>query len=630
MNDSVIPTMTARLGTVLALLTLASCSGGGGSDETPDGGAGMPGVGSGDAPGTVAGNGSGSGNGAVGGNGNPGAGNGSGATGNGGSGSGAAPANGGGDPLGTGGTLVDPGPPPEPLPRDDQGRVVCEGTTGATAQVRRLTAPEYSNIVRDVFGISASQQYPGSYGVSASGYSTEPALTTISEQGVELVMYAAEEIAREIPARLPELLPCSVSNANDNCAVTYLDTVGRRAFRRTMVPEERDNLLATYAAQRSSGASFSDAVAVMTAHMLQMPGFLYVMEMESESGEDRLLTGVELATRLALHFWNSVPDDRLLDLADRGELSTREQVEAEAERLFEDPRSNRGFARFLREWTQTTQLLPPSKDPSAFPFLDDGVAASVNESFDRFVSDQMRTGTVTSLLTSNQAYVNQDVAPILGVSASGSGWTQAELDGSRYAGIMTQPAMMAALSHATEPSYVFRGKFILKRLLCVNIGAPPANAMSAFAELEKPANPTAKELSAVVGARGECAGCHGLMDPGGLAFEHFDAMGQYREQYASGKAIDTTGTLNPIVADAFDFEGPSDLMESLAAMPATRQCFAQQVFRYTMSRLNDPNTLSDACTVQAIDDQLVASDGRLDSAFRAVATTDAFRYRRGE
>ncbi len=40
-----------------------------------------------------------------------------------------------------------------------------------------------------------------------------------------------------------------------------------------------------------------------------------------------------------------------------------------------------------------------------------------------------------------------------------------------------------------------------------------------------------------------CAACHELMDPIGLAFEHFDAIGRWREQ-DGGQAIDASGTLS--------------------------------------------------------------------------------------
>src|SRR5690606_21067622 len=96
--------------------------------------------------------------------------------------------------------------------------------------------------------------------------------------------------------------------------------------------------------------------------------------------------------------------------------------------------------------------------------------------------------TLYDLLRSNEAFVDESLATFFGQPAV-SDWTKVTLDADRYSGIITQPAMMASLSHSSEPSYVFRGRFIRKRLLCQPLGAPPAAAMSEFATIELPENP---------------------------------------------------------------------------------------------------------------------------------------------
>ena len=40
-----------------------------------------------------------------------------------------------------------------------------------------------------------------------------------------------------------------------------------------------------------------------------------------------------------------------------------------------------------------------------------------------------------------------------------------------------------------------------------------------------------------------CAGCHNILDPVGLGLEHFDAIGRYRETYATGLPVDAVGKL---------------------------------------------------------------------------------------
>jgi hypothetical protein len=508
-------------------------------------------------------------------------------------------------------------------------RHVCDDKTyGALAQGRRLTTAEYQGAITDVFKGKASEKYPASYGQSASGFSTEPGISQIGEQGVEQLMLAAEEVAEALPSQLATILPCSKAG-DATCAGTFLDTVGRRAFRRALSADERSSLLAVYTAEAADGATFAEAVSVMTAQLLQMPAFLYVLEQPSKAGVDRALTGPELASRLSFHFWDSVPDDELLNAAETGKLTTKADVQAQGARLFKDARSDRGFVRFFREWTGTSPLTTTSKDVAAFPKFNAALVTSVNTSFEKFVVDQVRQQkTLYSVLRSNTGFVDATLAAFLGLPKV-TAWTTVTLAEDRYSGIMTQPAMMAALSHSTDTSYQLRGKFVRKRLLCQPLGSPPANAMTAFAALEKPANPTGKELSAVVQSQPGCAGCHQMLDPAGLAFEHFDAMGVYREAYPSGKAIDTTGSVLAVTAAPIAFQQPVDLMESLAMLPQTQVCFSTQIFRYTASRVESGDE-SDACAIQKIGDAMTAADGQVDEAFLAATQTDAFLYRRGE
>ena len=509
------------------------------------------------------------------------------------------------------------------------GRFICDDTTyGGPSSARRLTAREYANAISDLLGVSPSANYPGSYGSSVTGYSTEPGINTLGEQGVEHVLYAAEEVAEALAPRLADILPCASSAPNDACVDTFLSTVGRRAFRRTLNDEESALLRSLYAAERADGATFAEAVSVMVAELLQMPAFLYVVEEPASPGVDRRLSGNELATRLALLLWDSVPDDALLDRAESGELDTKQGVLAEAQRMLEDPRSERAVARYFREWTKTAELSLASKDAEAFTYLDAQLVSSINESFDRFVVDQVRSGgTLRSLLTTKRTFVDARLATFMGLSPV-SDWTQVELDATRYSGIMTQPGMLAALAHTSETSYVFRGKFVRERLMCDKLGAPPGSAMSEFASIPKPPDPTARELSAGVNAKGACTTCHAALDPPGLAFENFDAMGAYRTGYTSGKPIDTSGTYKSLNGGPeFQFSGPVDLIEKLSGEPATLDCYARNIFRFSAARLE---TKGDACTIQQLRDALVASDGQLDRVLLEATQSDTFRYRRGD
>ena len=522
-------------------------------------------------------------------------------------------------------------PTQTPPTQTNDGRYVCDDRIhSAVTQARRLTALEYQNSIAVLFDgrLTPSAQFPGTVGKSITGFSTEPALNDIGAGGAEQLMFAAEDVALQLPAALPQLLPCAATAPGEPCVNTFLDVYGTRAYRRPLSTAERTELLDEYRAGVASGASFSESMAMVVDHLLQMPQFLYLVE--RAAGAERALDGYELASRLSFMLTDAIPDDALLAAAPN--LTDPATLTVQANRLLASPRANTTLARFFREWTGTIRLTPGDKDQSVFPFFDAAYAQSMNDSFDRFVLDQLRNqGTVRTLLRSTDAFVDPTMAAFFGVTAPPAGqWAKIALDGSRYSGVVTQPAMLASLAHSSEPSFIFRGKFIRKQLLCETLGMPPANAQATFNTLPLPPDPTGKDVSAAIVARTECSGCHALINPAGLAFEQFDALGRHRTTYASGKAIDPSGVLpavgsGPGVAGHdVSFSDQVSMMEKLASEPRVATCLATQVFRFTFSRMD---TSADACAIQDIGDALGASGGALSQAILAVTGTDAFTHR---
>ena len=511
------------------------------------------------------------------------------------------------------------------------GRYVCnDGIHPAATQARRLTPAQYANAVTAIFDgrLTPSTRYPGPVGKSVTGFSTEPILNDIGSGGPEQLLFAAEDVALQIPGALAKLLPCSTSAPGESCVGTFLDKYAVRAYRRPLTTDERNDLLNEYRAGVAAGGSFSDSLAMTVDHLLQMPQFLYVAE--AAAGPVRALDGYELASRLSFMLTDSIPDDALLAAAPS--LTDPTTLAAQAARLLASPAANTALARFFREWTGTTQVSPQDKDPTVFPFFNAAYASSMNGSFDRFVVDQVRNGgTLRSLLRSTDAFVDATMASFFGVTAPPAGqWAKVTLDPARYSGVVTQPAMLASLAHTTESSFVFRGKFIRKQLLCEQLGMPPANAQSTFNTLPMPPNPTGKDVSAAIIARSECSGCHALLNPAGLAFEQFDALGRWRTTYSSGKSIDPSGVLPDVggspgvTGHSVAFTDQIAMMEQLSREPRVSTCVATQMFRFTFSRTDTP---SDVCAIQAIGDALTATGGTLGQALLAVTASDAFTHR---
>ena len=188
--------------------------------------------------------------------------------------------------------------------------------------------------------------------------------------------------------------------------------------------------------------------------------------------------------------------------------------------------------------------------------------------------------------------------------------------------------MLASLAHSSESSFVFRGKFTRKQLLC-RTGDAAAEAQQTFNTIPLPPNPTGKDISAAVVARAECSGCHAPDEPAGLSFEQFDALGQWRTTYASGKLIDPTGVL-PQVGGGPGWPGTTCLLrpdlDDGAARERTPGCApaSTQVFGFTVSRMDTP---ADVCAIRPSAMRSSRLGRHAGRGILAITATDAFTHR---
>jgi len=218
-------------------------------------------------------------------------------------------------------------------------------------------------------------------------------------------------------------------------------------------------------------------------------------------------------------------------------------------------------------------------------------------------------------------WVDENMASFLGVNAPTSEWAAVAVP-SRSGGVLTQPLFLASTAHRADTSYVFRGRFVENRLMCRDIGAPPPDAQTAFEALPLPEDPTGKDKSATVNSVAQCTGCHQLLDPVGLSFEGFGALGEVRQSYPSGKPIDPSGSTN-VDGNTVSFESYANLLPAIAEADATAQCFGRQVVRFAMSRSDSEY---DGCAAQSIGD-MVADGMPLADAIVEMAVSDSFAYR---
>jgi hypothetical protein len=337
-----------------------------------------------------------------------------------------------------------------------------------------------------------------------------------------------------------------------------------------------------------------------------------------------------LATRLSFLVWGSGPDDTLLDAAEHGELSTKAQVATAARGMLMDPRARAGVTHFFEEWSGVERLAITTKSTTLFPSYSSELRDAMGAELSAFVGHVLWEGdhSLKSLLTAPVAFVNAPLAELYGVSPpamSAAGLTKVDLPAAQErAGLLTQAAFLSVQAHPDQTSPVLRGKFVRAMLLC-DPPPPPPNDVNITLPPPGDGKTARDRMAAHLSAGNSCSGCHALMDPIGLAFEHYDAMGRYREN-DQGAALDVSGEVSgakdPALAGTFS--GARELGQKLAASADVRACVATQWFRFAASR---SETDGDECSLGAMREAFSQANGDFLELVVATTQTDAFWFR---
>jgi hypothetical protein len=443
---------------------------------------------------------------------------------------------------------------------------------------------------------------------------------------VEQIMRSAELVAEEALTHLDELLPCAAQSGGDAaaCGKQFIETFGRRAYRRPLTDEDRQRLGDILAWGLSRG-DLAMGVRLVITGMLQSSYFLYRPELGPASpggkGAAVALTDHELATRLSYLLVESCPDDALLDAADAGQLHTAEQIRMQAERLLGGPAGRRSIDHFFHQWMPFDRLSKAVKSPDQFPQFDDDMKAALAAGIEHVVFDSQK-GDLNELLTAGYVFVNAKTAPLYGLEGTfGDAIEQATVTEPR-SGLLTQAGMMAALADNYQSSPVARGKFVYQGLLCQSIGAPPANLPAAGVPPKPDPTKTTRERFAEHRTNPVCAGCHNLMDPLGFALENYDAIGAYRAK-ENGLAIDATGEI-PLEGQEVKFDGALELSQYIAKSPLAQTCFARKWFTFAFGR---GDVTDDADTIAELEKAFGDGTAPLREVLVAITQTYAFTHR---
>ena len=496
-----------------------------------------------------------------------------------------------------------------------------------SAPARRLTNVEYDNTVRDLLGgdVPDLPEQPSDAVLEGSfendALSLGPSDVRVARYESAATLLGAHAVNSQ--SARARVLPCTTEDAE--CGREFVESFGKRAFRRPLTDEELDRWVGFFDSQRAS-IDFEAGVQLTVSAMLQTPQFLYRLENEgSEVNAEQLeLSQHELASRLSYLLWETMPDDELLAAADAGELVSAEQLEAQARRLLADDRARAAVRNFHRQWLYLDRVLDEDKLPDLFPMWGALARESAREETLLFIENTfLGGGTLSDLFTSNVAYVDDVMAQLYDIPSPSEPWAQVELDPSERAGLLSRIAFLAGNAHEANGSPPLRGVYVMERILCEPRPSPPANADVSTPSADPNQGPmTNRELFEQRVAPSSCQGCHVRIDGFGFGFENYDAAGLFREQ-DSGLPVDASGVASGIGNDA-EYEGAVELQNLLGDSDVVRNCMVQQWFTYANGRPMEP---ADTCQVEAIQELFAESGGDLVQLLVSIVTRPEFRLR---
>ncbi len=394
--------------------------------------------------------------------------------------------------------------------------------------------------------------------------------------------YAAERGEdMDFPAR--GILVCRPTSRDDElpCVTKILSTFARRAFRGPVTEAELQELLGFYEEGRQAGG-FESGLERAVWRILAAPRFVFRFESEPENiapGVPYRVTDLELASRLSFFLWSSIPDDQLLDLASRGQLSKPAVLDREVRRMLDDPRSQALVENFARQWLSLQKLQASNPDTARFRDFDDNLRQALRQETELLFEHIMREDrSVLELMTADYTFVNERLARHYGIpNVVGSRFRRVAVPDHRR-GLLGHGSILTVSSFPTRTSPVLRGKWVLETILGSPPPPPPPD-IPALNESERDDSGkvlTMREQMAKHRSNAVCANCHSRMDPLGLALESFDAVGAWRDE-----AFDASGTLS----DGTKFDGPAGLREALMRRPEVFvNTMTEKLFTYALGR----------------------------------------------
>ncbi len=411
------------------------------------------------------------------------------------------------------------------------------------------------------------------------------------------------------------------------CVNRILSTLARRAYRRPVTRIEVAALSQFVRQAQAEGQTVEQGIALAIQAILVSPHFLFHIERDRYPNDPtriHRITDVELASRLSYFLWRSMPDDELLALAEKGQLSQPAVIDAQVSRMLKDPKASAMAEHFAGQWLEIRNLDTIKPDPDKFkewtPELRDAMKRETQMFFDAILRENKP---ITDFLNARYTFLNEPLAKFYGIDGvTGPEFRRVELTTDQRGGVLGQGSVLAVSSYPTRTSVVIRGKYILQNIL----GTPPPPPPPDVPALDEAALGTSTTLKAQMErhrTNSICASCHARMDPLGFALENYDAIGKWRTM--DGKfPVESSGVLPGGAA----FSTPAEMRQILAGMlPDFSRNLTEKMLTYALGRGLERY---DRRTILEITDRMTATGYGLQTLVTEVVRSLPFQSRRAE
>ena len=442
--------------------------------------------------------------------------------------------------------------------------------------------------------------------------------------------------------------PSASATSEDSRARQILARILRRAYRRPITDEDlrkplqffregRDEFLAASSpvslksppqtSDSLASASFEAGIENAVSAILVSPQFLFRIEADPAGlapGTAYRVSDVELASRLSFFLWGSIPDEALLDAAERGELRSPANLDTQVRRMLADDRAKNLVNNFAAQWLHLRGLAAVTPDARRFIDFDENLRQSMRRETEVFFEHIIRADRpITELLSADYTFLDERLAKHYGVPhVFGSQFRRVSFadDPQRQrGGLLRHGSILTVTSYATRTSPVIRGHWILANLAGEPPPPPPPNVPSLDDNIVSASLPIRQRLTKHR-ENPACASCHDVMDPVGFALENFDAVGRWRTE-EDHHTVDASGGL----ADGSKFNGVAGLERALLLRPELfASTFAEKLLTFALGRGTTP---TDAPALRAVVRRAHSDHYRFSSVVLGIVNSVPFQMR---